>query len=90
MRSAVFGNGMTKQKPVERRIVRREQRLQVVDDLLDDERQFQRGKIAVSRRSSRLQLNFQFAQKLAYLLKTLVHVAENSTASTRNMAAELH
>jgi len=36
MRVAVFGDGVAEEKPIERRIVGRKLRLQIVDDLLND------------------------------------------------------
>ncbi len=79
---------MAEKEPVERRVVRGKLRLQVVDDLLNNKRQFQGGEVAIPGRSARLHLRFQFAQKLAYLLKTLVHLAQNFTPKNRPAAAE--
>lgn len=46
----VFGNGVTERTPVEGRFVRRQKWLQIVNDLLDDERQFQSREITLSDR----------------------------------------
>jgi hypothetical protein len=55
---------------------------------LNDERQFQGGEIAIARWRARLHLCFKLAQKLAYLFKTLVHLAQHFTPKNRQAAAE--
>ena len=70
-RAPVLGDGMPEEKPVECGVVRRQQRLQVVHDLLNHERQFPGSEAVVSPGSARLHLNFKFPQKLPYSFKSL-------------------
>src|SRR5208337_177053 len=46
MRVAVPGDGVAEEEPVESRVVGREKRLEIVDDLLDDGAEFERGEVA--------------------------------------------
>jgi hypothetical protein len=78
MRVAVFGDGVAEEEPVERGIVGREKRLEIVDDLLDDGAEFDRGEVAPAG-CKRAGFRFKFVEELAYLLNALIHVAENST-----------
>src|SRR5208337_1144065 len=90
MRVAVPGNGVAEEEPVKRGIVGCEKRLQIVDDLLNDGGQFERGEVARAG-CKRAGFRFKLIQELAYLFNPLIHVAENSTpklrAGTRSCAA---
>jgi hypothetical protein len=72
---------MAEEKPVERGVVRGELRLQIVDNLLNDEGQLRSGKVAIAR-GLRAGLRLKFVQELAYLVDPLIHVGENSTPTS--------
>src|SRR5208337_1631430 len=78
MRVAVPGDGVAEEEPVESRVVGREKRLEIVDDLLDDGAEFERGEVAPAE-CKRAGFGLKLIQKLAYLLNPLIHVAQNST-----------
>src|SRR5271166_7147368 len=78
MRVAVPGNGVAEEEPVKRGVVGREKRLEIVDDLLDDGAEFERGEVAPAG-YKRVGFRLKLFQELAYLLNPLIHVAQNST-----------
>jgi hypothetical protein len=88
--TAVVGDGVPEEKPVKRGVVRREQGLEVVHNLPNHERHFLVGEIAICRLGPSLHLSFKPVQQLAYLLKALVHVAQNSTPEFKDLRSRFN